>query len=340
MADLLDVFRNGAGAYDALMAGEADGLKRQATLADLTTKRLANEQSAAMNPLLQSQQRLNNQTLDAQLPGHVGDSMTKFAGGQVAAAGVPDKIRTQASDAQGKLADNAAAEIARFGKTLSMISSQTAGMAPLARSIFIGNQIMQVAPNLPDDQVQTMMQLSPEQLTEVGKRISLADPKHQQEIDKQGMVEKGLNDRSAATNQTQKEVAEIYASARKKAAENFWVSFRSLKGAKNQHAALIAEATRIKDADPDQANQYLAMADALRPQAEAEIASMKPGQLDTPAMTGLPATQGPSIAPRQAAPAQAAPQVQSLGDLKRLYPGRSDDELRAAYKRKYGKELN
>jgi len=79
---------------------------------------------------------------------------------------------------------------------------------------------------------------------------------------------------------------------------DFWSSYyKNVRGAKNQHAALVAEATKLGQDDP-QAQVMLQMAEALRPQAEAEIATPKPGSVNAGAMGNIPTNPGPQIAPR------------------------------------------
>jgi len=110
--------------------------------------------------------------------------------------------------------------------------------------------------------------------------------------------------RQTEQNNTQLEVARIGADSRKAVAASkgtpadFWTTFNSkLKTARDKHAALIAEATRIGTDNPEAAKVMLAMADSIRPQAEAEISSARPGTPDTSGLTGIPANKGPNINP-------------------------------------------
>lgn len=87
---------------------------------------------------------------------------------------------------------------------------------------------------------------------------------------------------------------------------DFWTTFNSkLKTARDKHAALIAEATRL--GDTPEAQVMLNMAEALRPQAAAEIAVPKPGSIDAGAVAGMPTNTAPQIAPPRG----------NLSDLKR-----------------------
>lgn len=86
--------------------------------------------------------------------------------------------------------------------------------------------------------------------------------------------------------------------AAKNTPTDFWTTFNNkLKTSRDKHAALIAEATRIGQENPEAAKVMLAMAESIRPQAEAEIASARPGTPDTSGLTGIPANKGPNINP-------------------------------------------
>lgn len=116
--------------------------------------------------------------------------------------------------------------------------------------------------------------------------------------------------------------------------------------AKGKHAALVDAATRFGLTDPDKAAYFMSRAAALRPQAEAEIASGRPPGIDVPQVAGLPAAPGPNIAPSRAVggavgqPAQpVAKPPSTLADVSKMYPGVPPEKLRDAYKKKFGVEL-
>lgn len=125
----------------------------------------------------------------------------------------------------------------------------------------------------------------------------------------------------------------------------FWGAFNKMTSAKARHAALISQAARTAD-DPETSAKWAQMAEQLRPQAEAEIASGRAPGIDMPTVSGLPAAPGPNIAPSRAVggavgqPAQpVAKPPSSLADVSKMYPGVPAEKLKEAYKKKFGVEL-
>lgn len=76
----------------------------------------------------------------------------------------------------------------------------------------------------------------------------------------------------------------------------FWGAFNKMGSAKARHAALLSQAARFAD-DVEASGKWLAMAEQLRPQAEAEINGNKPESLDIGAIANKPTVPRPSIAP-------------------------------------------
>jgi hypothetical protein len=118
--------------------------------------------------------------------------------------------------------------------------------------------------------------------------------------------------KNKATNDTHVQTAKIAAEASKYGADqrlagasnkasspaDFWGTFYTkLKTARDKHAALVAEASKLGPNDP-QAQQMLQMAEAIRPQAQAEIDRAKPGAVDLNAQ-GIPVTPGADISPNR-----------------------------------------
>ncbi len=103
-----------------------------------------------------------------------------------------------------------------------------------------------------------------------------------------------------------------------------------------EKAAVAFHGAAMFEPDPDLKQRYEALAqqyeqfDMNRPRAG------QAGKLDVGAMTGQPTTSVPSAlgAPQPAPkPAQAG---HTLSDLRTAYPDKSEAELKAAYKRKFG----
>jgi len=138
--------------------------------------------------------------------------------------------------------------------------------------------------------------------------------KHEREMELERYKQQQETGRSVERNNTTLQAAQMGNNSREAIAANrtptpptFWSNFNSkLKTARDKHAALVAEATRVGPEDPDYA-KMLAMADAIRPQAEAEISSAKPGAVDVSKIgTGIPVQAGPQISPNQSTPRKPA----------------------------------
>jgi len=129
--------------------------------------------------------------------------------------------------------------------------------------------------------------------------------KHEQQMEKTRYEQQQETGRAVERNNTSRYVADRSAetSAARTAARgggnspDFWSSYYKVKGARNQHSALIAEANKIGPDDPTYP-VLVRMAEAIRPQAEAEIASVKPGSINTGELAGVPTNAGPAIAPK------------------------------------------
>jgi hypothetical protein len=121
---------------------------------------------------------------------------------------------------------------------------------------------------------------------------------------------------AAGNNATTLGAARISADARlaaggaRKAAGDFWTSFYKATTARNRYALLNSEAAKIEQEDPEEAARLKAMAAAIEPQVQAEIAAgPKPGAVNAGAVTGLPTNPTPSVAPPNIAPRQPQPQI-------------------------------
>lgn len=79
---------------------------------------------------------------------------------------------------------------------------------------------------------------------------------------------------------------------------DFWSAYNKMRTARDKHSSLVAQAARIGPEHPEY-QVLVNMAEAIRPQAEAEIAAVRPGGVDVGAATGLPTTEGPKIAPKK-----------------------------------------
>lgn len=143
--------------------------------------------------------------------------------------------------------------------------------------------------------------------------------------------------RSIERNQTTLKAAEISQAGQDRrfqpktpAGVDFWTSFYKLRNAPDKHAALILEAKKIEETNPEGAAQMRAMAEDVRAQAQAQINNLKPGAIDQGAITGMPVNPLPQIAPKTSPTAQfniPAGAAQKLKD---------NPSLRGAFDEKYG----
>lgn len=115
-------------------------------------------------------------------------------------------------------------------------------------------------------------------------------------------------------------------------------ALNKMQSAKARHAALTDAATKFAMTDPDKAAYFQARADAVRPQAEAEI-NNRPAGIDVPAATGLPQAPRASIAAPSAPAAAPKNAPSNLADVSKMYPGVPAEKLREAYKKKFGVDL-
>lgn len=187
-----------------------------------------------------------------------------------------------------------------------------------------------------------------EQLYEFTKFSRDAKLKFEREMEKERYTQMQTTGRHIETLTNQREVANINqagqnaraATKAKAGGVDFWSSYYKMKSARDKHSSLVAEARKIMADSPEEAQKMLAMAEDIRPQAEAEIATVKPGGIATGAVTGLPTNPSPQIAPPSGSVDPKKTQgVKSLADLQGMYPGVPPAKLKELYKKKFGVDL-
>jgi hypothetical protein len=190
---------------------------------------------------------------------------------------------------------------------------------PTARTYEMAKYAKQSGFDLQDQGVQQLLQMEPQQLIKASQAIAQHtaknSPAYIQAIE-QANIQRDSHLRGiSAQNQTQLELEDKRIEAGKYASKRAILSLEqqidSARSARERHQKLIDAATIARqNKDEDAYQNYMARAEAVRPQAEAEIKAATPGGVDVGAVTNLPTTAGPQIAPPGTpTPQPAAPQA-------------------------------
>lgn len=359
MADLSTLFKYApttAAGYIGIDQAQQEQMNRlkQEELADLIRQRaMEASQKAEMHPFELERARLGNQKASAELPGIIGDSSLKQTNAAKAAG-------TLSSDIEAGNIKNKMQVYQTLGQHLGSMSSAIDGNPSAPPHAVLAQQLQ--AAGIPDSAAQRLLQkyanvpaneLS-KKLKEDSDRILRENPDYAKTMDERKMQEEGANKRAAGNNATSIRVAEIQAEARKKqvlAAEqqmDATVQKALQKGPRAGYSAMNAAAEFFRqNGEPDKAAKYTAMAEQIRPQAEAETQNLSsvPGKVDIQKLTNnaVPTAPNRSIAPPGAAqppsPQKPMVDIKSMAELQQMYPGIPPEKLREAYKRKYGVDL-
>lgn len=337
----------------AFLTGQSNAISndtermRQAELEQLISSRQGQEQRLqGREPFELDKLRLGNDTTSAQLPGVRALSDLQRTNADKAAGTLQSDIAAKNFSNEDEMLKSLASQFGVYGKQLESVSDvekPAAFASLLARS---------GAPkHLQDALVQQFSKVPPaqlsSQLSQVGEAMLAANPEfartelqtsagliqHREQIEANKQIaQAGLD----SGRYDRKKIEE--------AGADYWEKqVAKAQGARGRHAAAVAAASWfLQNGISEKAQQYTAMAEQLRPQAEREIAAMnpKPGEVNVGAVAGVPTNQPESIAPPQAgASAPAADKPQSLSDLQKLYPGVPPAKLKEAFKKKFGVDL-
>ena len=291
-----------------------EALRQQELAAIIAGKLQEAEHNQQMNPLRAQHLGLQNQGLERGLPGITADSVNK----QVTA----DKaVATKASDIENTLGENKEKGEKRSVESVKRRQQLFAGAAaeiettPPPLRLGVLHKYLKEA-GAPDDKIQLWMetaQKAGDKLPQLLNQYSAALGKQAalQSADYHKMVEQT---RLQGANQMALEKERIAAGKydKKQAAQDFQSQVQAslLKASgsvKAQHGILVRAAVIAgQQGMLKEAQQYTEQAEAIRPQAEAEIKSQAPGGVNVGAVANLPTNAGPQIAPPGAA-AQAQP---------------------------------
>lgn len=318
-------------------------------LAQLMQMRQAQEgRAAAKHPLEMEQMGLQNKTTNAQLPGIEADSTLKGVNARVAKAGEQDTIESNSMEAKRKAVSAAFNHLAPF---LDVLETK----APPERHLTV-DEIWKNA-GMPDSMrgaltkkiAQIPADKLPQALRQINDNMLRNTPQYAQAYDTTSLQTDASIINNAADNRTNIRVAEINNEGRVRAAQEAAQRrmmtaeqrIAAARTAKERHAALIdAAVVADQSGDTEAASRYLQRAEAIRPQAEAELSQTQPqpGKVDVGGTTGLPTHPSKSIAPPSASgpkPGSDKPPSQTIpqGAIDKL---KQNPQLREAFDQKYG----
>lgn len=333
---------------------------RMRELAQLVSQRGAQESRAAdLHPYKLEEAKLNNQKTLDERPGVIGDANKRASEGRVATATEPARIAEANAKPGGEAHKRFMADLPAIGKQLESVPAgpglrKQAFRTSLESRGITGAQldgIMRQFDQVPEDQLPTF-------LYNLHKHSVENSPDYLKEKEKEAAAMARVQEQGKSQRQIQQMQIDAGKYDRKKQLETGVTQLEKMianaKGARAQHAALNA-AIEMAVNYPELAGKvaaWKAAAQAIEPQAAAEIAAAnaRPGEVDMGRATGLPINppasirpppkdsgygDSPGIAPQPgAAPAKRA--EHSMAQLRAMYKGKSDDEIRRAYKQRFG----
>lgn len=286
----------------AVQEAEKSGLEQQLQRAKMAQQQQETERYGQLTPYEIEKQRLANLTTQAELPGKEAGSTLK----QIEArTGLATETESREA-ARAKLLSSASADhvkrLSDLGHTAGLIGATLQNTPTVLRTSQARQLLQQYG--IPENSVpgQYVLKNSPEQLINVSKQISSLSDKY---IEEQ-MKQQEANKRNAATIAGQKELEQMRIDAGKYNKKEQIKGFQDIvnlqlskaKSARDQHAILVRAATAAQqNGEMGLFQDYMGQAEALRPQAEAEIAAIpKPGSASLGDMN-IPVNPTPGIAP-------------------------------------------
>lgn len=351
----------------AQWAGQQEALSQQGKQADnQRLAALAQELQQKMQfaeqdqPLSLEKMRLTNQGLAAGLPGIAADSLLKGTAADYARDTLAAKTKFGNADYADKEETIKTKKAAQLGDTFTKAGAWLGSLPPVQRAGALLEHLR--AQGLPIDGPagqpflgiikNTSAENLPDVLIQNGRKMVEMSEAYMKHLD--GIKENNVSQEKigAANNRTTLAARQMDINAGKYAKKESDTSFEGAvnsalskaKSAKDQHAILLrASVMAEQTGNAAKAVQYREQAEALRPQAQAEIASARPGTPDLAGATNgrIPVQGMPQIAPPSGGLPSAKPaQVPaSLSSVSKLYPGVPPEKLREAYKKKFGVDL-
>lgn len=292
---------------------------------------------------------LRNQTEEAQLPGVRSQS-------EMLGMELDKKKATHAEEIQSMLGKYKAEDLTRHLQSVSALGSSMRNAAEIVWQNPMGGADIAkqlLARTGHDDWWSPEWdKLPPQQLAlklhEMGKAIQENGDKYSQALDtaniKASAAQQLQAQKAAAALKLQQDRLEAARRLKRWELEN-----KPAKADKNTLEQLAAKYRNLavearQDGDTKGAVMYEAEAarvlEEKRTLNQASARVGQEGKIDAPAVAGLPQVAQPQQPVATQPPGVAQPAVpKTLSDLKAMYPGRSDAELKAAYKAKFGKEI-
>jgi hypothetical protein len=334
---------------------QASELMRQKELEQIIQSRVQDtEHKSRMNPLLEEMQRLNNQGASADLPGRHASSLIRGYEAARKGSSLPNDIAADEEASQTTRIKNQSAQrdeigklIGTWGATLQNVEpvSRKAHLASLMENSGIPKQILQpflaAFEGVPQEKL-------PDALIGTSQKFMQMNPKYQQAMD--------VADRQVAGRLGAAETAGEYGllrqeSANAAAADRARINagkrassddmLRKIKNPYDLYSALVDEATKAEQrGDKKTAMEYEARAEAIYPQAKEALKARVAGKIDMGGATGGKVN---NVEPDDFRPpkggTQQKPQINSVADLQKMYPGVPAAKLKELYKKKFGVDL-
>lgn len=179
MAGLGNLFDGTGGtALDSYNSGVDTALDQQKQL-------LANQNSAAMNPLNAQFRQGEIARQDAELPGIVGQSQQQGAAGEIAQATKLDAIKQRQTELASKASESELEQGRQFGERMMQLSQHMNNVPPPARAAFLVQQAEKMGISKDNPQLQALLSTPPEGmpkiLYETGKGVAESSAKFLQE---------------------------------------------------------------------------------------------------------------------------------------------------------------
>lgn len=301
-------------------ARQSEALKQQELQAIIQAKMQEAQQAQQMNPLLLEKARLGNQGLQAGLGGIEADSLQKTLDAQRTQQTNPGVVESTNALNKGKVRDEKVKDVEGINNFFITAGSRLKETPPALRMQALVAQMGEsgIDPQSPQAQAQLQRLSKMDPITlpgyfeklaqQTGKLKAQQNPAYHQAID---VANISAAERRHATDkqfEASKYTADAATNRAKAAAEakaksvDFWTSFYSKNNtAKAKYGALNAEAVKI-GVDTPEGQLMLQMAEAIRPQVEAEINRPSPNSADLNEMgikTNPPADIRPKKGPEQ-----------------------------------------